>query len=572
LRAIVALVVMTLVMVGGYGWSAYRDLSTGMTHSRALQGLRSFPPRPHSESGAQEPDPSQGEASSTNILIMGLDSRLDQNGDPLPAPVLAQLHAGDSRDGGYNTNVLMVLHMPAGGGRVQAISIPRDDYVALPGTPGGKDQAKIKEGYGLAKVDAERRLRAEGVTDRKKLERQGREAGRRQTIEDVEDFLNIPIDHFVEITLAGFYDLTDALGSVTVCLTGPTQDSYSGARFVAGRQQLNAAQAVAFVRQRRDYIHPQLNFTDLDRERRQQAFLASAAYQLKSVGTFANPARLAALIDMAQKDVVIDETFDPLKFVVEHPDLIDGQVTFTTLPVIKFATVRGQAVNIVDKQRNQAVVHQLFDRGPTPDAAIPDAAFPDAAAPGVAGPDVPRPPSLASTATTLDVVNAAGRAGLGARVSAALETHGFSRGAVRIQHDRAAHSNLAYAPGSLAMASALATLLDQPAPQVDPGLAPGHIRLTLGQDFQFADPGPAAATDAGTGPDNSTAPAHDSATQGDDPKEADGPADARAEGGGPATDDPATDPNDAGSEGDGSGPRAAAPASSISAGGIPCVK
>ena len=38
------------------------------------------------------PDDSDG----ITILLMGLDSRKDQNGDDLPAEVLQNLHAGDS--------------------------------------------------------------------------------------------------------------------------------------------------------------------------------------------------------------------------------------------------------------------------------------------------------------------------------------------------------------------------------------------------------------------------------------------------------------------------------------------
>lgn len=79
---------------------------------------------------------------------MGLDSRLDQDGNPLPRDVLAQLHAGDASDGGYNTNVLMLVHVPGDGGNAQAISIPRDDYVALPGTPDGVNKQKIKQALG----------------------------------------------------------------------------------------------------------------------------------------------------------------------------------------------------------------------------------------------------------------------------------------------------------------------------------------------------------------------------------------------------------------------------------------
>ena len=47
----------------------------------------------------------------------------------------------------------------------------------------------------------------------------------------VRDLTGVPIDHFAEINLAGFYDLTDALGGVEVCLNQPVSDDYSGADF-----------------------------------------------------------------------------------------------------------------------------------------------------------------------------------------------------------------------------------------------------------------------------------------------------------------------------------------------------
>jgi LCP family protein required for cell wall assembly len=364
----VALLSALVLLVTGYGWRAYHALSGGLTKSSALAGSAA----------------TQSPGTDTNILIMGLDSRLDQNGNPLPADVLAQLHAGDSTDGGYNTNVLMLVHVPAdntAGSRAQAISIPRDDYVTLPGAPDGVRKEKIKQAYGLAKDQRERELRAEGVTDRAELEQQGREAGRRETVETVRDFLGgVPIDHFVEVTLVGFYDLAKALGSVTVCLTGPTQDSYSGAKLVKGYQQLNAAQALAFVRQRRDYAHPELNFTDLDRARRQQAFLASAAYQLRGAGTLTDPGKLAALIDVASRDVVIDSGLDPLSFALHSPALLDGNITFTTLPVKDFSEVNGEAVNLVDLDEVRATVRAVLnpdDANPAPSEGAGPVSPPD---------------------------------------------------------------------------------------------------------------------------------------------------------------------------------------------------
>lgn len=106
-----ALLSALVLVVTGYGWRAYHSLSAGLTKSNALSNLASRPSLPI------------GSGPDTNILIMGLDSRRDQNGNPLPADVLAQLHAGDSDNGGYNTNVLMLLHVPGNGGRAQAISL-----------------------------------------------------------------------------------------------------------------------------------------------------------------------------------------------------------------------------------------------------------------------------------------------------------------------------------------------------------------------------------------------------------------------------------------------------------------
>jgi LCP family protein required for cell wall assembly len=353
-----------VLVLSGYGWCAFRSLSGGVGRSGALDDIVV----------GSRPDHPAG----TNILVMGLDSRLDQDGNPLPQAVLDQLHAGDSANGGYNTNVLMVLHIPASSGHgAVGLSIPRDDFVDLPGHPDGVRKQKIKQGYGLAKDQAERELRAQGVTDRARLEQQGREAGRRAAIAAVEQLLGLRIDHFVEVTLVGFYDLARALGSVTVCLNGPTQDGYSGARFSGGYQRLDATQALAFVRQRRDYVHPELNFTDLDRARRQQAFLASVADQLTSAGAIAD---LGHLIDVARRDLVLDDRFDLLDMAQRLPGLLGGGISMTTLPVRAFRKLDGQDVNVVDPEQIRAAVRALVDPDDAP-AAIPPTGSRPAAAP-----------------------------------------------------------------------------------------------------------------------------------------------------------------------------------------------
>ena len=123
-----ALMSSVIVVLTGIAWMTYQDVSTGITTSAALDGARP-------EMGVDQ-----------NILIMGLDSRRDQHGQPLPQDILDAMHAGDESSGNYDADVLIVVHMPAGDGPVIAISIPRDDYVDLPGCPTSDCQGKIKRG------------------------------------------------------------------------------------------------------------------------------------------------------------------------------------------------------------------------------------------------------------------------------------------------------------------------------------------------------------------------------------------------------------------------------------------
>ena len=371
-----SLSVLVLVAAAG-GWYIERTLLQTFTTSNALAGLGGHP----------EAD--------QNILLMGLDSRKDMNGNDLPPAILSQLHAGSSSDiGGYNTNTLILLHVPADGSAATALSIPRDDYVDLPEDLGWH---KIKEAYGRAKAIAEQQAGNDGTTDQATLEHVGREAGRRAAIEAVQDLLGVQVDHFAEINLAGFYDLANALGGVTVCLRQPAHDDYSGANFPAGVQTLDGAQALAFVRQRHG-----LTGGDLDRTHRQQAFLASAVAKLDSEGLFTDLTKLGSLLDVAHRDVVVDSGFDPLTFIQQDAAVTAGHVRFYTLPIEGFATEGGESVNLIDPARVRAVAQELL-AGKNPDGT---------AATGN-GPQIPQSLAEQSAEASAEAAAAAGTAGPG---------------------------------------------------------------------------------------------------------------------------------------------------------------
>lgn len=370
-RTLLATACALVVLAGCTAWYLYHDLVSTIGSSKALEGAE------------------KSKYGDTNILLMGLDSRRDQNGEPLPEDVLDKLHAGSSDIGGYNTNTLILLHVPGDGGKAKAFSVPRDDFVEMHGVPGFTGKAKIKEAYGRAKAKREEQLAGQGVKDRRQLEHEGREAGRKAELDTVRAFLGVPIDHFAELNLAGFYHLAGALDGVPVCLKHPVKDNYSGADFPAGRQTLDGQQSLAFVRQRHG-----LTMGDLDRTKRQQAFLAGATYKLNQAGTFTDPVKLLKLIDTAKQDVVTDQGWDLLSFVKQAKNLSGGNVEFVTLPIEGFDRNHGAEINVVDDMKIKRLIAEQI--GPKA-AASPSA---PGAAPSSAGSHSPAPaPSPKSSGT-----------------------------------------------------------------------------------------------------------------------------------------------------------------------------
>jgi hypothetical protein len=290
----------------------------------------------------------------------------------------------------------------------------------------------------------------------------------------------VPVNHFVEVTLISFYEIAQVLQPITVCVNENTQDSYSGANFHRGLQQINASQALAFVRQRRDDTHPALNFTDLDRERRQQAFIASMTYQLKQASTFTDPIKLTKIFEVAKQNTAIDSGLNVLSFAQQASNLTAGKVTFYTLPIDHFGKdPLREDVNFVNLPLIQATVAHLLSTTPTPTATATPAAH-----------------------VVVDAVNASGRSALAGRLEAALTTLGFSPGTASTGNTLIHLSVVQYGAGAAASASSLASTLGGLHTQALTTLHSGRIRVVIGTDFTL----PSGIATAG-GPPSAAAPA-----------------------------------------------------------------
>ncbi|WP_156349546.1 MULTISPECIES: LCP family protein [unclassified Mycobacterium] len=444
-RTLGALVSVAAIGLTGAGYYVAHGALGGITVSDALR-----------------PDDPRSTGDDMNILLIGLDSRKDQDGNDLPWSILKHLHAGDSDDGGYNTNTLILVHVSADN-KVVAFSIPRDDWVPFTGVP-GYNHIKIKEAYGLTKQYVANKLANQGGVSQKELETKGREAGRAATLRAVRNLTGVPIDYFAEVNLAGFYDLAQTLGGVEVCLNHPVYDSYSGADFPAGRQTLDASQALSFVRQRHG-----LENGDLDRTHRQQAFISSVMQELQAAGTFTNLDKLKSLMAVARKDVVLSGGWDEEMIQRLGSLASSGNVEFRTLPVVRYDNIDGQDVNIIDPAAIKAEVAAAIGASPTTTAPATTAAKP-------------------SPSTVVDVVNAGSMSGLASEVARALKNHGYTTGQTRDRNSgEPTASTVAYGAGAETDAGNVAKLLGLDAPShPDPTVQPGHIRVTVDTNFSVS--------------------------------------------------------------------------------------
>jgi LCP family protein required for cell wall assembly len=396
-----------------------------------------------------------------NILLMGLESRRDWNGNILPESILKELHAGSRRGvangvGGDDTNTLILIHLFAGGKRAVGFSIPRDDWVTFADTVGPEQQGKIDQAYGVSMFYQEGKLRAQYPNlSQDRLAFLGNEAGRAAAVATVEKLTGVHIDHFAEVNLDGFYELAKVFGGVQVCLRHAVHDKNSGADFRAGYQHLDAAQALAFVRQRDG-----LPNGDLDRTHRQQAFIDSVLHQLRTEGVLDDLTKLQALLSVARQYVITDSGWNLLEFAGQTRGLSNRDFVFHTLPIEGYAVIDGQDANVVKPTYIKAIVKAAFTQAP----AVPHRRH-------HAG--------TASTAkpVTVDVLNGGYTTGLAGRVSAALVKGGYRAGKVGNTAYRTTTAVL-YGTGTAAAAAKIAALFQVTA-QASPSVPRGQVRLLL---------------------------------------------------------------------------------------------
>ena len=293
-RALFASASLLLMLGSGVAWVTFKHFTAHVPHGAAVPAL---------QPGEEDPD-----GDDENILLIGSDTRAGAT----PAELKA-LHTGQDH-GTVNTDTMMVLHVPSDGSSPTLVSIPRDSWVTIP----GHGQAKINSAY----PDAYNAAKANG-----RGERAAESAGIVLTIRTIHALTGLYIDHYMQVSLLGFYRISEAIGGITVCLKHAQHDRYSGIDEPKGVSVIKGVQALAFVRQRHGLPHG-----DLDRIKRQQYFLRAAFQKIASAGMLLNPFKLHGLLTAVERSLLIDPGLDLLALAQQFEALSAGKVDFRTIP------------------------------------------------------------------------------------------------------------------------------------------------------------------------------------------------------------------------------------------------
>jgi LCP family protein required for cell wall assembly len=186
--------------------------------------------------------------SPNNILVLGSDRRPKGSKEP-----------GANTSGPSRSDTIMLIR--TGGGHSARLSIPRDTVVNIP----GHGQQKINAAYAFG--------------------------GPALSIRVVEELLNIPINHLVEVNFENFPQLIDAMGGVDYtggCVLSRVDGGFSQGgytlRLSRGTHRLDGKQALALARTRENLCKP--SETDIQREEHQQALFNAMKSRLLSFSSF----------------------------------------------------------------------------------------------------------------------------------------------------------------------------------------------------------------------------------------------------------------------------------------------
>lgn len=373
-----------------------------------------------------------------NFLIVGSDTRegLDPN-----APGAGAL-TGDKTEG-RRSDTMMLARLDVDRGRIDVVSLPRDLWVTLP----DGEEHKMNAAYNT---------------------------GAQTVIDTVEQNFNVPIHHYAEVSFAAFFKLVEALDGVPIYINRPVKDRHSGLNLPqAGCVKLDPYQALAFSRSR------QLAYKDAEgvwhsdptgdagRITRQQVFLRQAAARIASLG-IGDVLVVDRVTAAVTSSVILDDTLsvaDLLTLANSFKDFDPADIQTHTLATDESVLDNGSKVQLLDEAQAEPIF-DIFRGLSTPPKINTNPVLPEH--------------------LSVRVLNGSGTPG---RATSAADDLSDKYFVISDTGNPAtgpqATSEIRFPPGANESAVLLSTYLT-PVPKLveDATVAPGHLTLILGADYQ----------------------------------------------------------------------------------------
>ena len=258
-------------------------------------------------------------AKACTFLVLGSDSRAGLSREEQVA------FGSEDSVTGKRTDTIILVQTDPRRDRTVVLSIPRDLRVDIPGHGTGKINSAFEWGPDVM-------------------------------VKTVSRLTGLRINHYVEVNLAGFERVVDALGGVPICIDRPMLDKLAGLRLPrAGCYKLDGRQALAFVRAR--HIEGD-QIPDLSRIARQQQFMRAVIEKTLGAGSLF---RLPSLVRAVQKNIVIDENLNLFKLqdlTTKLAELGQGKVHFRIVPSVP-AEIGGVSYLEVLQPQAKALFHRL---------------------------------------------------------------------------------------------------------------------------------------------------------------------------------------------------------------------
>ena len=261
--------------------------------------------------------PQRVEASPTGWIqkMFGGDGQI--TGGPLNVLVLGVDTRPDDREMGSRTDTIMLVQVIPATGEVKLLSVPRDLYVDV--EPGVKD--RINAAYNYGGID--------------------------QTVTALENYTDVPIEHYAIIDFKGFSEVIDTMGGVKVDVGhGVFPEKW---HMGEGVQRLGGRKALFYARYRDT---PGGDLDRMERQRELVAALRSKALRWNTVKKL--PETMKVMDDNVQTDLGVGEAISLGRIMIRqgrHAEMTSEQLKGTpeTLP-------NGDEVLVPDDEANQLIL------------------------------------------------------------------------------------------------------------------------------------------------------------------------------------------------------------------------